>query len=224
MYRPFGMVCSLHDVIRVRNIPYFLRKHSDTAGAATAGVVQLDTAAATAASAVQWDTAAAAAASAVQSDIAAATACAVQSLLLLIAVAAAAHAVQISNSSGAGDPKNSIKKYERQWQMTTKKNKRKLMELGIQRTLTSMRRSNETIQRKNEENSDEDNEYQPMEYERLHAEFEDGPSDTLRNSVHKTSFEGHVTKTSLGGKDSGQSLNLESVTSSPFSHYLDCVV
>jgi len=72
------------------------------------------------------------------------------------------------------------------------------MELGIQRTLTSMRRTNETIQRQSEENSDEDDEYNPMEYERLYEEFEDVPSDTPRNSVRKTSFEGHVTKTSSG--------------------------
>ncbi|KAJ8430163.1 hypothetical protein Cgig2_028049 [Carnegiea gigantea] len=103
---------------------------------------------------------------------------------------------RISNSFGAGDPKNSINEYERQRQMTIEKNKRKLIERGIQRTLTSMRRTNETIQRQSEENSDEDDEYNPIEYERLHAEFEGVPSDTPRNSVRKTSFEGHVTKTS----------------------------
>ncbi|KAJ8429360.1 hypothetical protein Cgig2_021331 [Carnegiea gigantea] len=105
---------------------------------------------------------------------------------------------RILNSIGAGDPKNGINEYKRQRQTTIEKNKRKLMELGIQRTLTSMRRINETIQRQSEENSDEDNEYNLMEYERLHAEFEGVPSDTPRNSMHKTSFEGHVTKTSLG--------------------------
>ena len=99
---------------------------------------------------------------------------------------------RILTSSGAGDPKNCINEYERQRRMTIKKNKRKIMELRIQKTLTSMRRTNETIQGQSEENSDEDDEYNPLEYERLHAEFGD------INSVRKTSFEGHVTKDSLG--------------------------
>ncbi|KAJ8436073.1 hypothetical protein Cgig2_000369 [Carnegiea gigantea] len=98
---------------------------------------------------------------------------------------------RISNSSGAGGPKNSINEYERQRQRTIEKNKRKLTELGIQRTLRSMRRTNETIQRQSQENSDEDDEYNSMEYERLHEEFKAVPSDTPRSSVRKTSFEGH---------------------------------
>ena len=105
---------------------------------------------------------------------------------------------RISNSFGAVDPKDSINAYERQHKMTIKKTQRKLMELGIQRTLTSMRRTNETIQRQSQENSDEDDEHNLMEYERLHEEFEDVPSNTPRNSVRKTSFKGHVTKTGSG--------------------------
>ena len=79
----------------------------------------------------------------------------------------------ISNSSGAGDPKNSINEYKRQCHMTIEKNKRKIVELGIHMTLTSMRRTIETIRRHSEENSDEDDECNPVEYEQLHAEFED---------------------------------------------------
>ena len=54
------------------------------------------------------------------------------------------------------------------------------MDPSIQRTLTSMRRTNETIQRQNVANSDEDDEYNLMECERLHAEFEDVPFDNLK--------------------------------------------
>ena len=85
--------------------------------------------------------------------------------------------------------------------MTIEKNKRKIVELGIHMTLTSMRRTIETIRRHSEENSDEDDEYNLMECERLHAEFEDVPSDTPRNNVRKTSFQGHITKTNSGNSD-----------------------
>ncbi|KAJ8441248.1 hypothetical protein Cgig2_000621 [Carnegiea gigantea] len=97
---------------------------------------------------------------------------------------------QLLYACSFGRSNNSINEYQKQRQMTIEKNKRKLMELVIQRTLTSMRRTNETIQRQSEENSGEDDEYCLMACERLHAEFEDVPSDTPRNSLRKTSFEG----------------------------------
>ena len=43
-----------------------------------------------------------------------------------------------------------------------------------------MRRTNETIQRQSQENSDKDDEHNLMEYERLHEEFEDVPFDNLK--------------------------------------------